>query len=142
MDTHDKRYIFLLNIAQKSLQRHIESSITDAHGLTAVQAGALFILQHQDGLLIGEVADALNIAASAMTSLSDRMARSGLISKQPDIHDKRSNRLWMTDPGREAAIMAKKQLIPVNARLKEGFSEEEMVVVARWLESIPPRFPS
>lgn len=104
-------------------------------------------MKHDDtaashGIFLGDVRNLSIRSFAIMTSLSDRMVCSGLISKQPYIHDERSNRLWMTDPGREAAILVKKELIPVNARLKEVFSEEEMVVVTRWLESILQRFPS
>ena len=138
--THDRRYIFLLNMAQKRLQRHIEQQTERRIGISAVQAGALFILQKQDGALSGELAAALDIAPSAMTGLADRMARAGLIERRTDAIDRRINRLWLTDSGREAASRALKELAPLNKTLSEGFSEAEMAVVSRWLAVVQQRF--
>jgi DNA-binding MarR family transcriptional regulator len=138
--THDRRYIFLLNMAQKRLQRHIEQQTERRIGISAVQAGALFILQKQDGALSGELATALDIAPSAMTGLADRMARAGLIERRTDAIDRRINRLWLTDSGREAASRALKELAPLNKTLSEGFSEAEMAVVSRWLAVVQQRF--
>lgn len=138
--THDRRYIFLLNTAQKRLQRHIEQQTERRIGISAVQAGALFILQKQDGALSGELAAALDIAPSAMTGLADRMARAGLIERRTDAIDRRINRLWLTDSGREAASRALKELAPLNKTLSEGFSEAEMAVVSRWLAVVQQRF--
>ena len=138
--THDRRYIFLLNTAQKRLQRHIEQQTERRIGISAVQAGALFILQKQDGALSGELAAALDIAPSAMTGLADRMARAGLIERRTDAIDRRINRLWLTDSGREAASRALAELAPLNKTLSEGFSEAEMAVVSRWLAVVQQRF--
>ena len=138
--THDRRYIFLLNMAQKRLQRHIEQQTERRIGISAVQAGALFILQKQDGALSGELAAALDIAPSAMTGLADRMARAGLIERRTDAIDRRINRLWLTDSGREAASRALAELAPLNKTLSEGFSEAEMAVVSRWLAVVQQRF--
>ena len=140
--SHDRRYIYLLNMAQKRLQRYIEQQTEQRAGISAVQAGALFILQKQDGALSGELAAALDIAPSAMTGLADRMARAGLIERRTDTVDRRINRLWLTDDGRAAAAHAIKELTPLNQTLSEGFSEEEMAVVSRWLGAVQQRFQS
>jgi DNA-binding MarR family transcriptional regulator len=137
--SHDRRYIFLLNMAQKRLQRHIEQQTEQRAGISAAQAGALFILQKQDGALSGELAAALDIAPSAMTGLADRMARAGLIERRTDTTDRRINRLWLTDSGRDAAARALAELAPLNKTLSEGFSEEEMAVVSRWLGTVRQR---
>lgn len=137
--SHDRRYIFLLNMAQKRLQRHIEQQTEQRAGISAAQAGALFILQKQDGALSGELAAALDIAPSAMTGLADRMARAGLIERRTDALDRRINRLWLTDSGRDAAARALAELAPLNKTLSEGFSEEEMAVVSRWLGTVRQR---
>lgn len=137
--THDSRYIYLLNTAQKNLARHIERHVSNTTGISATQAGALFVIRAQDGALSGEVATALDIAPSAMTGLADRMVRSGLIERRVDGQDKRSYRLWLTDTGREAAQQATTELGPLNARLTEAFTEQELEVVSRWLIAVRQR---
>ena len=73
---HDRRYLYLLNAAQKNLSRYIKRHVSNSAGISATQAGALFAIRAQDGALSGEVACALDIAPSAMTGLADRMVKS------------------------------------------------------------------
>ncbi|MDE1164750.1 MAG: MarR family winged helix-turn-helix transcriptional regulator [Pseudomonas sp.] len=137
---HDPRYVFLLNVAQRRIQRHIERLAEHRAGVSAVQAGALFALSRQDGALSGDLAAALDIAPSAMTGLADRMIKAGLILRRTDQQDKRINRLWLTALGRETALAAKAELAALNAVVTEGFSEAEMSTVSRWLETMGKRF--
>ena len=136
---HDRRYIYLLNSAQKRLSRHIERHVSNTAGISATQAGALFVIRAQDGALSGEVASALDIAPSAMTGLADRMVKSGLIDRRVDGQDKRSYRLWLTEAGLEAALLATTELGPLNARLTEEFTDKELEVVSRWLTAVHQR---
>lgn len=138
--SHDRRYVLLLNTAQKRLRRHLEQHAEQRAGISVVQAGALFALLKQDGALSTEVASQLDIAPSAMTGLADRMVRAGLLERRVDAQDKRINRLWLTDHGREVAAIAHGGLAPLNHTLGEGFSAEEMQVVSRWLTAVAERF--
>ncbi len=66
--------------------------------LTAAQSGALFVLGQKDGALIGEAAEALDLAPSAMTGLVDRMVRAELVERRPDPKDGRAFRLHPDAP--------------------------------------------
>ena len=135
------RLMFLLSAASRRVQRWIEAETAGKGGLTAAQAGVLFYLGRDDGALIGEVAEALDAAPSAMTGLIDRMERAGLVERRADPTDGRAQRIYMTDAGRAAREAAKAGLSTVNARLTEGFSEAEVETIARWLSSLQTRFP-
>ena len=137
----DRRLIFLLNAGHRRVQRWIEGKMAAKGGLTAAQSGVLFYLGERDGALIGEAADALDLAPSAMTGLIDRMTRAELVERQADPHDGRAMRLRLTDKGRAARTAAKAGLDGVNAHLTEGFTDEEIGVVARWLASLQTKFP-
>ncbi|PIB90457.1 MarR family winged helix-turn-helix transcriptional regulator [Caulobacter sp. FWC2] len=137
----DRRLIFLLNAGHRRVQRWIEGKMAAKGGLTAAQSGVLFYLGEQDGALIGEAADALDLAPSAMTGLIDRMTRAELVERQADPKDGRAMRLHLTDKGRAARQAAKAGLNGVNAHLTEGFTDEEIGVVARWLASLQTKFP-
>ena len=80
----DRRLIFLLNAGHRRVQRWIEGKMAAKGGLTAAQSGVLFYLGERDGALIGEAADALDLAPSAMTGLIDRMTRAELVERQAD----------------------------------------------------------
>lgn len=137
----DRRLIFLLNAGQRRVQRWIEGKMAAKGGLTAAQSGVLFYLGDKDGVLIGEAADALDLAPSAMTGLIDRMTRAELVERRADPKDGRAMRLHLTDKGRDARASAKAGLDGINAHLTDGFSEAEIAVVARWLASLQTKFP-
>ena len=135
------RLVFLLNAGHRRVQRWIEGKMAAEGGLTAAQSGVLFFLGERDGALIGEAADALDLAPSAMTGLVDRMARAELVERRADPKDGRAMRLHLTDKGRIARDTAKAGLRGVNAQLTEGFTDEEISVVSRWLTSLQTKFP-
>ncbi len=137
----DRRLVYLLNVGHRRLQRWIQARTADS-GVTAAQSGVLFHLARQDGALIGEVGQALDAAPSAMSGLADRMVEAGLIERRPDRRDGRAWRLFLTPAGHRALVEAKNGLADINARLSAGFSEDEMRIVARWLSSLPEKFPT
>ncbi|MGU7768755.1 MarR family winged helix-turn-helix transcriptional regulator [Burkholderia sp. MR1-5-21] len=137
-----RRLFFLLNIGQRRVQRWVDRKAeTDARA-SAAQAGVLFYLVKQDGALIGEVGAALQLAPSAMTGLADRMAKAGLLTRHADSDDGRATRLFLTDEGRTALKKARVLLRELNEKLCDGFSDEELDVVARWLGALQRRFPA
>ncbi|MGU7784588.1 MarR family winged helix-turn-helix transcriptional regulator [Burkholderia sp. PU8-34] len=138
----ERRLFFLLNIGQRRVQRWVDRKAeTDARA-SAAQAGVLFYLVKQDGALIGEVGAALQIAPSAMTGLADRMAKAGLLTRHHDSDDGRATRLFLTDDGHAALKKARVLLRALNEKLCDGFSDEELDVVARWLGALQTRFPA
>ncbi|MFN5042387.1 MAG: MarR family winged helix-turn-helix transcriptional regulator [Bradyrhizobium sp.] len=136
----EHRLIFLLTVAYRRLQRAIDQE-TAAHDLTSAQAGVLFFLGRNDGALIGDVSQALDIVPSAMTGLADRMERAGLVTRRRDGEDGRSQRLHLTSAGQELGKRAATRTRVINNRLMDGFSEAEIDVVSRWLTSLQDKFP-
>ena len=136
----EHRLVFLLNVAQRRLQRWMAAR-TQASGVTAAQYGLLFILGQQDGVLIGEAGAALDLGPPGISGLVDRMTAANLIERRADPDDGRAWRLWLTPAGRAAMAQSKAGLVEVNARLTEGFTEAEIDVVARWLTTMQTRFP-
>jgi len=136
----EHRLVFLLNVAQRRLQRWMAAR-TQAGGVTASQSGLLFILGRRDGVLMGEAGAALDLGPPGISGLVDRMTAANLIERRADPDDGRAWRLWLTPAGRAAMEQSKAGLVEVNARLTEGFTEAEIDVVARWLTTMQSRFP-
>jgi DNA-binding MarR family transcriptional regulator len=136
----DRRLVFLLNVAQRRLQRWVAARTQDS-GVTAAQSGLLFILGQRDGVLMGEAGAALDLGPPGISGLVDRMTAANLIKRRADPDDGRAWRLWLTPTGRAALAQSKAGLAEINARLIEGFTEAEIDVVARWLTSLQTRFP-
>jgi DNA-binding MarR family transcriptional regulator len=136
----EPRLVFLLNVAQRRLQRWMASR-TQHNGVTAVQSGLLFVLGQRDGVLMGEAGAALDLGPPGISGLVDRMTAANLIRRRADPDDGRVWRLWLTPAGRAALAQSKAGLAEINARLTDGFTEAEIDVVARWLASMQTRFP-
>src|ERR1700752_4019614 len=90
----DHRLIFLLNVAQRRVQRFVASQ--PPKGVTATQAGLLFVLGRRDGVLLGEAGAALDLGMPGISGLVERTVEAGLIEKRADPEDGRAWRLWLT----------------------------------------------
>jgi DNA-binding MarR family transcriptional regulator len=134
------RLVYLLNVGQRRLQRWSQTRAASG-GVTAAQAGLLFFLGERNGALMSEAAAALDLGAPGMSGLAERTEKAGLIERRADETDGRVSRLWLTEAGRTARQKAKRRMTDLNARLTEGFTEEEIDVVARWLTSLQSKFP-
>lgn len=132
------RLIYLLNVAQRRLQRWMAVQQQD---VTPAQAGLLFVLGRQDGVLMGEAGAALDMGPAGISGLVDRMSSAALVERRPDAADRRALRVWLTPKGRLAMARARNGLADLNAALTDGFSSAEIDIVARWLTSIQHRFP-
>jgi len=138
--TPERRLIFLLNVAQRRLQRFLAGG-TQKGGVTAAQSGLLFVLGKRDGVLMGEAGAALDLGMPGISGLVERTVEAGLVEKRADPDDGRAWRLWLTPAGRRALARAKAGVAELNARLMRGFSESEIDVVARWLRHVQREFP-
>jgi DNA-binding MarR family transcriptional regulator len=136
----DRRLVFLLNVAQRRLQRWVAAK-TEKNGVTAAQSGLLFILGQRDGALMGEAGAALDLGPPGISGLVDRMTAAGLIKRRADPDDGRAWRLWLTPVGRAALAQSKAGLAEINTRLAAGFTDAEIEIVARWLTSFQSKFP-
>lgn len=109
--------------------------------VTPAQAGLLFILGKQDGILMGEAGAALDMGPAGISGLVDRSAAAKLVERRADREDGRAWRVWLTPKGRTALAQAKTSAAQVNAALTDGFTGAEIDIVARWLTSIQEKFP-
>ena len=138
--SREPRLVFLLNVAQRRLQRWMAAQ-SDASGVTAAQSGLLFVLGQRDGVLMGEAGAALDLGPAGISGLVDRTAAAKLIERRADREDGRAWRVWLTPKGRAALARAKANAAQVNAALTDGFTSAEIDIVARWLTSIQDKFP-
>jgi DNA-binding MarR family transcriptional regulator len=134
----ERRLIYLLNVAQRRVQRFVASQ---HRGATPAQSGLLFVLGKQDGLSMGEAGAALDLGLPGISGLAERMVEAGLIEKHADPADGRASRLWLTAAGRKELSRAKTGAADINARLMDGFTEAEIDIVSRWLKAVQTKFP-
>jgi DNA-binding MarR family transcriptional regulator len=139
VSTPGHRLIYLLNVAQRRLQRFAASRSPD--GITPAQIGLLFVLDKEDGVSMSEAGAALDLGPAGISGLVDRMAAAKLVERRADAADGRAWRIHLTAKGRVMRARAKAETAELNARLTDGFSREEIDIVARWLFSFQSKFP-
>ena len=129
-------FVFLLNQAQRRLQRWTETRPGTWEGISTAQVGLLFVLASRNQATIGDIARALQVAPAATTNLSKRMEASGLVERIADHGDGRVTRLRLTPAGEKASGQSSEMLKALNERISDGFSSEELAIVARWLSHV------
>lgn len=97
----------------------------------------LLSLSHSAGALVGDVAHALKLGATAMSGLANRLEQASYLVRKRDELDGRAIRPFQTEEGRAAGQRAEAALGALNAKLNDDLREDELVVVGRWLESLP-----
>lgn len=131
MTAPNRRMLFLLARAQRRVAAAGDEMMSDLD-LTATQAGALFCFG-DDGLLIGELATALDLAQSAASGLAMRLEAAGLVTRAGEQGDGRAARLRLTPAGKRKRDEAARRAHAANTRLLAGFTNSEADVIVRWL---------
>lgn len=133
------RFIYLLSVAQRRVQAAIQG---DVDGKTAARAGVLMALKaDSQGIPMKQLGAQLDLGASSLSGLLDRMGRDGLIERQPDTTDKRAWNIVLTDPGKALRAEAVRSARVLNDQLCAGFDDAELAIVARWLDAVGTKFP-
>lgn len=137
----DDRLIYQLFMARQKLRTYITSALV-AQGIrvTLGQAGVLFILQRDDGRTMTELSKALAVKNATLTGLIDRLERSALIMRKASKSDRRSIRIYITPAGSEECERAKPVISRINEQIKSGFSQKELEVFKRVLNSFYRKF--
>src|SRR5258706_8598781 len=120
MAQDNRRFIYLLNIAQRRVENWARSEKREP---TATQAAALFVLGRKGGGLVSDIARELGLGLPGASGLVDRMVAAGLVVRHADERDGRSQRLLLSERGRAERVAAVATAPDVNARLMDGFTK-------------------
>ncbi|HET8839933.1 MAG TPA: MarR family transcriptional regulator [Ktedonobacteraceae bacterium] len=104
-----------------------------AHNVTLSQWMVLKQLWQQEGRSQVELQDLLMLERATVNGLIQRMVRAGLIECKPDTHDKRVQRIFLTERGRALKEVTPALEAEVNAHTLQGFSEDERAFFIRLL---------
>lgn len=132
----DKRLFYLLNIARHRVYKHADQRSEEALGISVTQVGALLLVAGNEGCLLKDLARTLNLNNSALTGLAGRMEHNGLIERRPCDQDGRASRLYLTELGRSKIDSAKPLITELNERMTEGFTDDEVNVILRFLNRL------
>lgn len=135
------RLIFLLSSAQRRLLQFIAAEQDGAAraGQAApspAQSGVLFVLAREDGAAMGRLAQALDLAPSAVSGLVQRMEAQDWVARRASDTDARAQNVWLRPAGRALLPVLQKVLARINERLAGDFTAAELQTVGRWLEHV------
>ena len=123
----------------KQLGDRVFEKILAARGIEAfngAQGRILYVLWQEDGVPIKTISEKCGLAITSLTTMLERMERSGLIIRQQDSGDKRKTLLFLTDKTRAL----KNDYDAISEEMSEiffrGFTEDEIRIFEDHLERI------
>lgn len=123
----------------KQLGDRVFEKILTAQGIEAfngAQGRILYVLWQEDGVPIKTIAERCGLAITSLTTMLERMEKTGLIIRQQDSGDKRKTLIFLTDK----AKALKEDYDAISDRMSavfyQGFTEEEIRNFEERLERI------
>jgi DNA-binding MarR family transcriptional regulator len=86
------------------LARRLRQMRDDSVGLNANQLSAMAVLLNSGDLPMGELAAQEKVQPPSMTRIVNGLEERGLVTRQPDPHDRRSARVSLTESGRQILL--------------------------------------
>jgi len=120
----DRRLFLLIEIAARRLNREADKRLKDEAGVSAAQAGVLFLLLRRGQRRMGGLSKTLSLNPPAVTGLVDRMVKAGLVTKETDQSDGRGAMVALTKDGMTAAESADHVLRELNAGLEARLGDD------------------
>lgn len=101
MLTDLKRQLIAQLVESSRLLRNYIDGRAKSRGTTRAQWIVLFRLRQQEGLSQVDLADMLELQPISLVRLLDRLVEHGLLERRHDPKDRRANRLFLTEKGRQ-----------------------------------------
>jgi DNA-binding MarR family transcriptional regulator len=128
-----------VHAAYRALFRDADQRLYEAVGLSIVQFSALLVLEQRADCPLGELAEALTINASAVTTLFERLERLGYASRVPSGKDRRIVCARLSEEGRAVVERARPVMQQRNEEFLAEFTPEEIEIVRRFLRTLVQR---
>jgi DNA-binding MarR family transcriptional regulator len=98
--------------------------------------GVLLALWEEDGLKVLDLSRKAGLEPSTMTGLLDRMERDQLLTRTPDLEDRRVQRISLTRLGVDAKEPIMKAVDNTLSKILAGISEEDVEYLKRLLRKM------
>lgn len=140
MSAQKSRLYHRLQIAAHRVQKAADRAVLDAADVTTAQAAVLAIIAAQAPITQRDIASQLGINESAVTAMTGRLQKMGLLKRLRDSADARAWRLELTAEGRATLKRLEKPFKRVNQTLEEALSVQEIAQLADCLARISDAF--
>lgn len=123
----------------KQIQGRVFERMLDENGISefnGAQGRILFVLWETDNIPISELSKRTGLAKTTLTSMLDRLEKSGHIRREPDPDDRRTVRICLT----ETAEALREKYERVSAMMSDvfykGFGDDEILTFEKGLGKI------
>lgn len=123
----------------KQIQGRLLEKVLLEHGITefnGAQGRILFVLWDNDNIPISELSERTGLAKTTLTSMLDRLERSGHILRTNDPGNRRMTRIRLTETARNLQEQYNKVSEKMNAIFYEGFSDDEVFAFENSLRKV------
>ncbi len=135
------KIIFELSKAEHKIKNYMKKKIKEKKiRITAGQSGVLFLLRQENNLKMSELGKLLQIDNSAITRVIDRLEENELVTREMNPTDRRQYLISITEKGKQDIDIVGEISNQTNAKIKEGFTEEEISVFLRILRAFEVKF--
>lgn len=119
---------FLISKLANIMANHLERRLRE-HGITVSQWVILTLLKTRDGMAQVELQRQLYLDGATVAGIVKRMTRCGFVRRETDPTDKRIQRVYLTEQGRQLESVLVAEAESVNSHALQGFSEPEAVLL-------------
>ncbi len=99
----------------------------------------LELIRAEQPLTQSELAQRLGIEPATLVRLLDRLEMHGWVERLPDIHDRRSKRIHLTEQSRSIALQVQQTADNLRAELLRGISQEDLAICVQVMSMIDQR---
>jgi DNA-binding MarR family transcriptional regulator len=85
----------------------------------------LYYLNVEDGQTISALVDKMCIQYATISTMIDRMATAGMVTKEKDAADKRASRVYLTKKGAEAYLQVAEVWKVMEVTVTQGLSDQQ-----------------
>jgi len=118
---------FLLGDCARLLTTTIERQLRETNiELSRAQWRVIAHLFRRDGLTQTQLAEILQIERAPLGTLVDKLENRGLLERRPDHSDRRVNRVFITDAGRELVPSITQQVDKVMEQMITDLAQDEV----------------
>ena len=126
----------LIALAAKSQERLAEIEMKKQLGLTPAQWKVILVLNMADGLSQKEIAEKINIDASTLVPVIDKMEKGGLVERKADSKDRRNNRIFLTKKSESTVDSIIMIVLQLRKIIYNGVSEDEISATRNVLKTL------
>ncbi len=123
----------------KQIQGRVFERMLDENGISefnGAQGRILFVLWETDDIPISMLSERTGLAKTTLTSMLDRLERSGHILRLPDPDDRRAVRICLTESAEDLREKYERVSAMMNEVFYRGVSDNEILTFEEWLRKI------